>query len=81
MALCRTSLLRQNVSLGIGYNSKKSFFTDLAVRRTIIPAEYFMPYADYMYDIDGNIVGDAYAPELMNKKGLWKVLLTFGWRF
>lgn len=73
--------LRQNVSLGIGYNSKKSFFTDLAVRRTIIPAEYFMPYADYMYDIDGNIVGDAYAPELMNKKGLWKVLLTFGWRF
>ena len=73
--------LRQNVSAGIGYNSKKSFYTDLAVRRTIIPDEYFMPYADYMYDANGNIVGDAYAPELLNKKGLWKVLLTFGWRF
>lgn len=73
--------LRQNVSLGIGYSSKKSFYTDLAVRRTIIPDEYFMPYADYMYDANGNIAGDAYAPELLNKKGLWKVLLTFGWRF
>ena len=73
--------LRQNVSLGLGYSSKKSFYTDLAVRRTIIPDEYFMPYADYMYDTDGNIVGDAFAPELINRKGLWKVLLTFGWRF
>ena len=73
--------LRQNVSLGIGYNSRKSFFTDLAVRRTIIPDEYFMPYADYMYDVDGNIVADAYAPEILNRTGLWKVLLTFGWRF
>ena len=73
--------LRQNVSLGIGYSSKKSFYADLAARRTIIPDEYFMPYADYMYDVNGNIVGDAYAPELLNKKGLWKVLLTFGWRF
>ncbi|MBR5299482.1 MAG: hypothetical protein IKU36_04425 [Bacteroidales bacterium] len=73
--------IRQNVSLGLGYSSKKSFFTDFAVRRTIMPDEYFMPYGDYMFDTDGNIVGEAYAPELINKKGLWKVLLTFGWRF
>ena len=73
--------LRQNISFGVGYNSKKSFFTDLAVRRTLIPDEYFMPYSDYMYDADGYIVSDAYAPEILNKKGLWKVLLTFGWRF
>ena len=73
--------MRQNVSLGVGYSSKKSFYTDLAVRRTIIPDEYFMPYGDYMFDTDGNIVGNAYAPELLNRSGLWKVLLTFGWRF
>ena len=73
--------IRQNVSFGLGYSSKNSFFTDIAVRRTIMPDEYFMPYGDYMFDTEGNIVGDAYAPELINKKGLWKVLFTFGWRF
>ena len=43
--------------------------------------EYFMPYQDYIYDEDGYVPESAYAPEILNKKGLWKVLLTFGWRF
>ena len=71
----------QNLSFGLGYSSKNSFFADLAVRKTIMPKEYFMPYADYMFDADGNIIESAYAPEIMIDRNLWKVLLTFGWRF
>ena len=71
----------QNASLGLGYSTKKSFFADLAVRKTFLQDEYFMPYADYMFNSDGSINENAYAPEILNKRGLWKVLLTFGWRF
>ncbi len=71
----------QNISFGLGYSSKKSFFADLAVRKTIYADEYFMPYQDYMYDGDGNILEDAYAPEIRNRRNLWKALITFGWRF
>lgn len=77
----KPAIRNQNISAGLGYSSKKSFFADFAVRRTVLQDEYFMPYADYMYDYDGNINENAYAPELLNKRGLWKVLLTFGWRF
>ena len=73
--------LTQNVSFGLGYSSKNSFFADLAVRRTILADEYFMPYSDYMFDEEGYILENAYAPELRIKSSLWKVLLTFGWRF
>lgn len=73
--------LTQNVSFGLGYSSKNSFFADLAVRKTILADEYYMPYADYMYDNDGYVIESAYAPEILNKRSLWKVLLTFGWRF
>ena len=73
--------MTQNVSFGLGYDSGKSFFTDLAARKTIMADEYFMPYSDYMYDQDGYILDNAYAPEILNQRSLWKVLLTFGWRF
>ncbi len=71
----------QNLSFGLGYSSKGSFFADLAVRKTFLPDEYFMPYADYMYDADGQIVENGYAPEILVEKSLWKVALTLGWRF
>ncbi len=70
-----------NVSFGLGYNSKSSFFADLAVRKTFLPDEYFMPYADYMYDADGYIVENGFAPEINVRKNLWKVAITIGWRF
>ena len=73
--------LTQNVSFGLGYSSKKSFFADLAVRKTIYADEYYMPYQDYMYDEDGYVLENAYAPEIIIKRNLWKVLITFGWRF
>lgn len=71
--------LTQNISFGLGFSSKKSFFADLAVRKTITAAEYFMPYSDYIYDDDGNI--DVFAPEIKIENSLWKVLVTLGWRF
>jgi len=71
----------QNISFGVGYSSKNSFFADVAVRKTILQDEYFMPYSDYMFDVDGNINENAYAPEILNERSLWKVLFTFGWRF
>ena len=69
----------KNISFGLGYNSKGSFFADFAVRGTMLPNEYIMPYADYIYDEQGNV--SAPTPELVNKASLWKIFLTFGWRF
>ena len=69
----------QNVSLGVGYVSKKSFFADLACRYSFATDEYIMPYSDYMYDAAGNITD--FAPEILNRQDHWKVLLTLGWRF
>ena len=69
----------QNASFGLGFSSKGSFFADIAARRTFIADELFMPYADYIYDEEGYI--SAPTPEICNKKSLWKLLLTVGWRF
>ena len=69
----------QNASFGLGYSSKDSFFADFALRKTIVPDEYFMPYSDYIFDDKGNVT--TYAPEILNQQSLWKVFLTFGWRF
>lgn len=69
----------QNISFGLGYSSKGSFFSDLAVRKTVVPDEYFMPYGDYIFDDRGEVT--AFAPEILNRQSMWKVFLTFGWRF
>ena len=77
----------KNISFGLGYISKGSFYGDIAVRTTILPDEYFMPYADYIYDVDIDANGNEYeyvsepTPEILNHQSLWKVFLTFGWRF
>lgn len=73
--------LTQNVSFGLGYSSPKSFFADMAIRKTFMPKEYYMPYSDYMFDEEGYLMENALAPEILIRKNLWKVLLTFGWRF
>lgn len=71
----------QNASFGLGYSSNNSFFADIAVRKAFLTDEYFMPYNDYMFDENDNIMVDAYAPEILNQRSLWKVLVTLGWRF
>ena len=69
----------QNASFGLGYSSKGSFFADLAVRKTFMPDEYFMPYEDYIYDDKGYV--STPVPEILKQQSSWKVFLTFGWRF
>ena len=69
----------QNISFGLGYSSKGSFFADLAVRTTLLQDEYIMPYEDYIFDSEGYVL--EYVPELRNQRTLWKALLTFGFRF
>jgi hypothetical protein len=52
---------------------------DAAARYIFASDEYFMPYEDYMYDAEGYLT--AYAPEILNRRSAWKVMLTIGWRF
>lgn len=69
----------QNASFGLGFASKGSFFADAAVRYCFATQEYFMPYDDYMYDTNGDLL--AFAPEILNTRSAWKAMLTIGWRF
>lgn len=77
--------LCHKASLGIGFSSNKSFFADLALTKSFLPKEYFMPYSDYVfkYSQDEDIVVDPnyYAPEILIKSSLWNVILTIGFRF
>lgn len=68
----------QSFSAGIGYSSPGSFFVDLAAKGTFFPTKYYHPYADYLYDTDGNIVPSM---EMSSTRKLVDVLLTVGWRF
>ena len=69
----------QNISFGLGYSSKGSFFADFALRTTLLPKQYIMPYEDYIFDSEGYILEPV--PELVSTRSLWKALLTFGFRF
>ena len=68
-------------SLGMGYSSPGSFFMDAVVRMTRYPASTFAPYYDYDgFDSNGNY-GLLEAPRILNRRDLWNVAVTFGWRF
>ena len=77
--------LSHKAALGIGFSSNKSFFADLALTRSFLPKEYFMPYSDYVfkYTKDEELIVDPnyYAPEILIKPSLWNVILTIGFRF
>ena len=70
---------KSNFSFGFGYRSNNSFYADFAVRKNVWNKEYYMPYSDYIYDDEGNILEPA--PEILITRSDWKALLTFGWRF
>lgn len=67
---------RSSYSAGLGYSSNGSFFADLAVRATKYADEYIYPYTDY-------IMGEGYfpSPEILNRKWMYDVMLTIGFRF
>lgn len=66
-------------SFGIGYSSKGSFYADAACSYTRFSNEYVYPYSDYITDDGGNITFPS--PEILNRKGLWQIMLTLGFRF
>ena len=68
-----------SVSAGLGYSSSGSFFADLAVRGNFLAREYIYPYDDYIFDGAGNAT--SLTPEILNKRSLWDVVLTVGFRF
>ena len=74
-----TGPYRSNMSFGLGYSSKGSFFADFAIRKNTYNNEYYMPYADYIFNEDDTIAEPV--PELVITRSDWKALLTFGWRF
>ena len=59
-------------SLGAGYYSNGSFFTDFAFRMTKYPQSWYYPYDDYC---------DVRSTEVRLNKNFFDILLTFGWRF
>lgn len=61
-------------SVGCGYTSKGSFFADFAVQMKKFADQYIYPYDDYLGET-------ALAPEILNRKNLWNVYLTLGFRF
>lgn len=60
-------------SVGLGYSSNGSFFADIAARMTMLADEYIFPYADYLSDLA--------SPMILNKRDIYNVTATIGWRF
>lgn len=60
-------------SIGLGYSSNGSFFADIAARMTMLSDEYISPYADYLSDLA--------SPMILNKRDIYNVTATIGWRF
>ena len=60
-------------SVGLGYSSNGSFFADIAARMTALSDEYISPYADYLSDVA--------SPMILNKRSIYSITATFGWRF
>lgn len=69
---------KNSFSAGLGYSSAGSFFADLAFRATRYPDEYVYPYSDYIFDSEG---GYFPSPEILNRKWMYDVVLTIGFRF
>lgn len=60
-------------SVGLGYSSNGSFFADIAARMTALSDEYISPYADYLSDVS--------SPMILNKRDIYSITATLGWRF
>lgn len=70
---------RHSVSAGLGFSSNGSFFADLAFRATKYADEYVYPYEDYIFGADES--GYFPSPEILNRKWIYDVMLTIGFRF
>ncbi|MCR4859863.1 MAG: hypothetical protein K5910_04280 [Bacteroidales bacterium] len=71
----------QSFAFGVGYSSPGSFFMDAAARLTQYPSTTFAPYYDYdSFDRTGALLS-VKSPRILNRRNLWNVAVTFGWRF
>ena len=74
--------LTHSVSLGVGYDSPKSFFCDLGARLGFLPTTYTQIYGDYYNDRVTPSTGALYcSPEIESTKMLLNIVATIGWRF
>ncbi len=62
-----------SASFGIGYDSPRSFFFDMACRLKFCPESHVLVYSDYMAEYR--------SPVARSKQMLATVVATFGWRF
>ena len=68
----------QSASIGLGYQSKKSFFMDFALRGTFKNDMYVYPY-EYPA---GTFADGTLTPELLlTKRTVYDAVITLGWRF
>ncbi len=81
--LKKVSANKQNFSFGMGYSSRKTFFVDAAVKATRYANTYNYPYDYYAFDDYGNFGVDysVDTPEILSKRWLFNVVVTFGFRF
>ncbi|MGN1210658.1 MAG: hypothetical protein ACI4TM_03155 [Candidatus Cryptobacteroides sp.] len=62
-----------SASLGLGYDSLRSFFLDIACRGNFYPAEYITPYVYNSSNVE--------TPEIKSISSAWLISVTVGFRF
>lgn len=70
------TLFRHDISFGLGYSTKGTFFIDAAVKREIREDLTIKVYEDYIED-----TVNFPSPSIRLKRAPWKAVLTLGWRF
>ena len=69
-------------SCGLGYSSNGSFFADLAFQATRYSDEYIYPYDYYVIDGEDAVIDyNVDTPEILSRRWLFNIALTFGFRF
>ena len=77
--LVKSPAMTHKGSFGLGFSSKGSFYADAACTYTKYANEYVYPYVNYITDDSGAVTFPS--PEILNRKGMWQIVLTLGFRF
>lgn len=77
--LVKSPAMTHKGSFGLGFSSKGSFYADAACTYTKYANEYVYPYVNYITDDSGTVTFPS--PEILNRKGMWQIVLTLGFRF
>ena len=79
----RLNINQHNLSIGVGYDSPRSFFCDVAFRYSFRPYRRTTVYDAYTNTnrADDNPVNEVGAPVLLSQRRMMNVVATVGWRF